>query len=161
MKKIVSLLMIILLSNCTNIKQIGKLNMISTRNIESKANYVSVRNYMGGGKRELKKLKGKTLDEAIDNVVRNTPNGEFLKNVKIYRLHKLFSTWYAVEGDVWGLSGESNFKGFKVGDIVTWKTTFKRYKGTITELKSDKVVTVRTEDGQIKEVEYEELLKTN
>jgi hypothetical protein len=88
-----------MLTSCMSSKQIGKLNMISNRNVDSKMDYVLIKNYVGGSKKELKRYKGKTIEEAIDKVVKATPGGEFLKNVKLYVID---SKYYAVEGDVWG-----------------------------------------------------------
>lgn len=154
--KILILAFAISFASCKSVKQIGKLTMIANRNIDSKTDYVQLRAYMGGSKRELKRLKAKTIEEAIDNVVRNTPGGEFLKNVKIYLIG---GTKYAVEGDVWGLSGQ-NFKGFKVGDKVQYSGTFgKTRKGTIAELKNEKECIVKLEDGDVKEVSYNDLKK--
>lgn len=144
------------LGACTDYKQIGKLTMVANRNVDSKADYVLVRAYMGGSKSEIKRLKAKTIEDAIDNVVRATPGGEFLKNCKIYLVD---GTYYAIEGDVWGLAGQ-NFKGFAVGDKVQYAGTFKTRKGTIVELKNDKQCMVKLEDsGEVKEVNYSDLKK--
>lgn len=100
MKKTIYILVAaVLMGSCMNVKQIGKLNMISNRNIDSKMDYANLNNYAGGSKKELRKLKSKTLEGAIDNVVKKTTGGEFLKNVKIYVIN---SKYFAVEGDVWG-----------------------------------------------------------
>lgn len=159
--KTAAMALVIVLSSCTHVKQLGKLNMVSNRNIESSAHYELKRSYMGGSKSELKENKGKTLDEAIDNIVRNTPNGEFLKNAKIYQVNTLFSKCFAVEGDIWGLPGEGNFQGYKVGDQVQWRGTFKTITGTITQLKNEKTALVKTSEGKVKEIEYTKLLKLN
>lgn len=89
----------ILMGSCMSVKQIGKLNMISNRNVDSKMEYANLKNYAGGSRKELKRLKAPTLEGAIDNVVKKVPGGEFLKNVKIYVIN---SKYFAVEGDVWG-----------------------------------------------------------
>ncbi len=104
MKKTIFAAMVIAaitLTSCLSAKQIGKLNMVSNRNIDSKMEYVSLKNYTGGSRKELRRYKSESLEGAIDQVVKAVPGGEFLKNVKIYVVNKKY---YAVEGDVWGYS---------------------------------------------------------
>lgn len=147
------------LTGCFSTKEIGKINMISNRNIDSKTEYIVIKNYVGGTKKELKKMKAETIEQAVDNVVRNVPGGEFLKNVKIYIVK---GKYYAVEGDVWGYPTNANYKGFKVGDSVQWKDNFKEHKGVITDLKNETECTIREENsGDLKVVKYSELLKSN
>jgi hypothetical protein len=59
MKKVIAygtiLCSIFFLSSCFKVIQLGKLNMISNRNIESKADYVLLKNYAGGDIKEIKK----------------------------------------------------------------------------------------------------------
>ncbi len=69
-------------------------------------------------KKEIKKTENTSLDSAIDHTVRNTPGGEFLKNVKFYLVIKGSKRYYVSEGDVWGVKSQENFRGFKVGDKV-------------------------------------------
>ncbi len=142
------------LSGCMSTKQIGDLTMISTRNIDTKTDYVLIRNYMGGTKKELKKSRSIDLKEAINNVLKQTPGGEFIKNVKVYLVN---GKYFAVEGDIWGTQENINFRGFKIADKV-------QYKGnlyTITELKNDKVCMIKSEsDGKVKEVSYSDLKKS-
>jgi hypothetical protein len=131
--------------------------MISTRNVESSANYVLIKTYMGISQKELKKSRATKLEDAIDNVVKATPGGEFLKNVKIYRTGK---DYLAVEGDVWGITTNANFQGFMVGDKVKWNKLFKDYTGTIVNLKNDKSCTIKKDsDDSITEVDYKDLTK--
>jgi len=156
MKKYALVVLVAMMASCMSVKQIGKVNMISNRNIESKADYVPIRNYMGGSKKELKRLKAASLEQAIDNVVRNTPGGEFLKNVKIYIIN---NKYFAVEGDIWGFEGNGNMKGFKVGDMVQWKDVGQTFTGTIVDLKNEKRATVKDSGGKLREVKYSEMLK--
>ena len=131
--------------------------MISNRNVESTANYVLIKSYMGASKQEIRKTKATTIEDAIDQVVKSTPGGEYLKNVKVYLTG---NKYLAVEGDVWGIAGNVNFRGFKVGDKVKWTKLFKDYTGTIVDLKNDKAATVkRDSDQEIVEVEYNDLTK--
>ncbi|HNT81081.1 MAG TPA: hypothetical protein PKH65_10400 [Bacteroidia bacterium] len=140
-------------------KQIGKVNMISNRNNDSNAEYESIQNYVGGSNQELRRFKAPTLEQAIDNVVRNVPGGEYLKNVKIYVLN---GKYFAVEGDVWGFRRGANFKGFKVGDKVQWKEYLRTESGIIVDLKDDLTCTVKIDgNGKFKVIKYTELLRSD
>ncbi len=99
MKTTVCVLIALALGGCMRVKQIGKLNMISNRNVDSRMDYVLIKNYVGGSKKELRRYKGSSIEEAIDKVVKVQPGGEFLKNVKLYLVK---GKYFAVEGDVWG-----------------------------------------------------------
>lgn len=158
-----------MLASCMSVKQVGKLNMISNRNVESKVEYELVKSYSGGSKKELKKSKAITIEDAIDNTVRAVPGGEFLKNVKVYLVN---GKYFAVEGDVWGIANNITFKGFKIGDKVTWKNKKspmdkltnsgkKDYlTGRIASLKNDKTCFVKV-DGEEQTVEllYDDITK--
>ena len=138
--------------------------MISNRNVESSANYTLIKTYMGTSKNEIRKTKALTVEDAIDQVVKSTPGGEYLKNVKIYLVYKkgFFenSKHLAVEGDVWGITDNANFRGFSVGDKVKWTKLFKDYIGVIVDLKNDKSCTIKSEtDQSITEVDYKDLTK--
>ena len=142
-------------SGCTSVKQIGEINMISERNVDSKGEYVLVKTYAGGGK-EIKKSKAKNVQQAVDQTVRNAPGGEFLKNAKIYIID---GKYLAVEGDVWG-HGQGNFKGFRVGDKVQWKSITGTHKGVIKGFINDQRCMVQ-EDGKASssEEQYDKLRK--
>jgi alkyl sulfatase BDS1-like metallo-beta-lactamase superfamily hydrolase len=112
---------------------------------------------MGAIKQEIRETKATTIEDAIDQVVKSTPGGEYLKNVKVYLTG---NKYLAVEGDVWGIADNVNFRGFKVGDKVKWTKLLKDFTGTIVDLKNDKVATVkRDSDQEIVEVEYDDLTK--
>ena len=70
---ILSVPLLALMSSCSTVIDLGKLNMISDRNIDSKGDYVLIKNYAGGSKKEikkaLKKTKATTLDAAVDETV--------------------------------------------------------------------------------------------
>lgn len=144
------------LSGCAvTVKQIGDINMISQRNVDSRGEYVLVKTYAGGGK-EIKKSRARNVQEAVDQTVRNAPGGEFLKNAKIYLID---GKYLAVEGDVWG-QGQGNFKGFRVGDKVQWKTITGNHNGVIKGFLNDQRCMVQ-EDGKTSsaEQEYDKLRK--
>lgn len=148
---ILSVPLLALMSSCSTVIDLGKLNMISDRNIDSKGDYVLIKNYAGVSKKEikkaLKKTKATTLDAAVDETVRNVAGGEFLKNVKVYGVKKKEVMYLLVEGDVWGVAGDVSFRGFKVGDKVQWKELTVYKKGTITGLTDADKCMVK-EDGK-------------
>jgi hypothetical protein len=178
MKKVYLLaaILIALLSSCMSVRQIGQFNMISTRNIDSKTTYVLLKTYAGGDKKELKKARAETIDQAIDKTVKSVPGGEYMMNVKIYIITKGDAMYFAAEGDVWGrgttaASGEvvaASYKGFKVGDTVTWKNPKKiraandpdYLTGKITSLKGETSCMVKcNETSETKELLYTDLAK--
>lgn len=158
---------VFLLSSCTSYKKIGTVNMISNRNIDHSLNYKLLSSYSGGSDNELKKSRSKSIEEAIDKTVKKIVGGEYLMNVNIYVVK---GRYYAVEGDVWGAATELSYRGFKVGDQVTWKNkslaaTFGNKKnyltGVIKAFKDDKTCLIEI-DGESKTVEmkYDDIAKT-
>jgi len=157
---------ILSLSSCSTVIELGRLNMISTRNIESKADYILVKNYAGGDKAEikkaLKKTKATTLDAAVDETVRNVAGGEFLKNAKVYGVKRKEVMYLLVEGDVWGLAGQESFRGYKVGDMVQWKELTVTKKGVITGLTDSEKCMVKEEGSENSQsIKYSNLVKVN
>jgi hypothetical protein len=157
MNKLLLFCAIFFLTSCATIKQVGSVDMISTRSLESSTNYVLLKSYMGTSPKEIRKSRSIKLEDAINNVVKATPGGEYLKNVKIYRTS---NKYLAVEGDVWGTTTNVNFQGYTVGDKVTWTKLFKNYSGIIVNLKDDKTCTIKRDSDQtIVEVDYKDLTK--
>jgi hypothetical protein len=168
MKKLGYLLLLpILFVGCSNVQQAGKVNMISNRNVDPNLEYKLLTTYSGGSKKELKKSKATSIESALDETVRRVPGGEFVMNAKIYKRGKYF----ALEGDVWGTPMETSFRGFKMGDKVTWKNKNVIDKltgdqpnyltGVISALKNDKTCLIKV-DGDVKktiELSYEEITK--
>jgi hypothetical protein len=109
-KLIIALLIGTTILSCTSVRQIGKVNMVSTRNIDPNLDYSLISTYSGGSKRELKKSRAKSIEDAIDQTVKKVPGGEFAMNVKIYTVRKINREYIAVEGDVWGKAGEASYK---------------------------------------------------
>lgn len=162
MRKYLFFPLFLLLVSCgSQVIQIGNLNMISTRNIEDNSDYKLLRAYVGNDQNNrFRDVKAKSLNESVNNVVRMVPGGEFLKNVKAYRIGE----YYAVEGDVWGLHENSKeMRGFSVGQKVQgkgkYKSVIRTYKGIIVELKTDKYAIVQTEDGLYVEMLYDKMIK--
>lgn len=145
------------LSGCgPTVKQIGKVNMISNRNIDPKQSYEVISTYTGGSKRDVKQSRSTTLEDAIDQTVRKVPGGEFLTNTKIYLID---GRYLAVEGDVFGIKSNIGFRGFKIGDKVTWKIGGKFPTGVITALKDDKTCLIKTDLGNTIERSYDDITK--
>ncbi len=165
--KIVTLFSIVaMISSCATVVDLGKLNMISDRNIDSKGDYVLIKNYAGGSSKEikkaLKKTKATTLDAAVDETVRNVAGGEFLKNVKVYGVKKKKVMFLLVEGDVWGVTGNESFRGFKVGDKVQWKELTVSKKGVITGLTDAEKCMVKEDGKEISQsIKYINITKVN
>lgn len=153
MKKqlLLALIGITMMMSCASIEQIGKVNMISNRNVDPKLDYSLISSYSGGSKRELRKSRALSIEDAIDQTVRKVAGGEFLMNVKIYIVN---DKYYAVEGDVWGTSNIS-YRGFKVGD----KVIIDNQIATIKSLKDDKTCFIEKNNGTIEEVKYDRLSK--
>jgi hypothetical protein len=133
--------------------------MVSKRNVSLKENYVLIRSYAGSSNRDLKRNRARTIDDAIDNLVRTVPGGEFLQNCKVYKVSIFKKTRYAVDGDVYGLDKAADIKGFKIGTKVMWKSNFDKFTGVILDLKNDKEATVRDSGGEIRIVKYSDMTK--
>jgi hypothetical protein len=151
-----SLIIVLVTVSCSSkITQIGRVNMVSNRNVNPNLEYMLIASYTGS-KSDLKKSKAPTIEDAVDQAVRRVPGGEFLMNTKIFLVD---GKYIAVEGDVWG-NKEASHKGFKVGDRVTWKTAFQGYKeGVIRALKDDKTCIIMLENGNTTDKKYDEIIK--
>ncbi len=171
MKKIIKTTMITLslftLASCYH--KIGRLVIVSTRNMDSKTEYVLLdKGVMGKGKVK----KGEALETAIDRSVAKYPTGEFMKNIVISI--NASGRKIRVIGDVWGTpvaekAGEKVEKSvkktvnatieFKTGDKVTFKNPLgKLIEGTIIGTNQNTAV-VEYSDGSKKEIVYEKLTK--
>ena len=147
----------LLMVKCTHYKLIGNLNVISTRNFSLKENYTVLKNYAGTSKREMKRNKSKTIDGAVNNLVKSVPGGEFVQNVKILTTGR----YYVVTGDVYGFNTSANFSGFKVGDTVIWKKLSKRHTGNVVELLNDNKALIKDTGGKYHEINYERITKVS
>jgi uncharacterized protein YxeA len=95
MKKLLIIMMALSLSSCYN--RIGQLTMISTRNVDSKTDYVLISKEVKG---KAKTKKRDALEIAVDRAVKQFPNGEFMKNVVVEVNNS--GRKIRVRGDVWG-----------------------------------------------------------
>lgn len=145
--------------------RIGELTMISTRNVDSKADYKLIKKYAVG---KAKSKDKQSLKVAIENCVKTEKDGEFLKNVKVYIKNN--GRKVKVEGDIWGLpTVEKNVETkvnavveFKVGDKVTFRNNGKIVEGTILGVNQNTcVVEHKNMLGKVtkSEIKYEELTK--
>lgn len=152
---------IALLSSCISVKEIGSLNMISTRNVSPELKYKPVATYVNSDKKELKRSRSKTIEDAINEVIKKTPGGEFLMNVKIYQITNKNNgkKSFAVSGDVWGME-TAIFGAFKVGDRVVYKKIKNAKQGKVIALKDNNTCFIQI-DGEDKafEVPYSDLTK--
>lgn len=154
------------LSSCIGVKQIGDINLISSRNVELKGGeYELIKSYAGSSskkelKKEFKKIKAKTLEQAVSYTVKSTPGGEFVANARIYLLN---GTFFIVQGDVWGVAGAvPEHKGWKVGDKVQYNRSFKKRTGVIVDLKDSENATIKEDEtNKHYSLKYEKLLKIN
>ena len=129
--------------------------MISNRNVDSNLDYGLIASYSGGTKRELKKSRALTVEDAVDQTVRKVPEGEFLMNSKVYLVK---NKYFAVEGDVWGVKANATYRGFKVGDKVIIDGALNTI-ATIKSLKDDKTCFIERINGLIEEVKYDRFSK--
>ncbi len=148
---------LLLLTGCTSVMQIGKINMISNRNVETSFDYSLISSYAGGSQKEIKKTRSETIEQAIDQTVKKVPGGEFVMNASIFMVN---NRYFAVQGDVWGRKDDLSYRGFAVGDRVTFKHLGQVQSGVITGLKDDQTCYVKVDDtdGGI-EVRYDILAK--
>lgn len=146
------------LYSCVSVRQIGKLNMVANRNVDSSVEYEPLRNYAGGDKKALKRTRARSIDAAIDETVRQVPGGEYLMNAKVYLVN---GQYIAVEGDVWGKKTNADFRGYKVADAVNFKDRNKLVPGKIKTLIDSETALVEFKDGKLKVIEYKDLINTS
>lgn len=147
----------------TKVAMVGQLNMISARNVDSKTNYELLRYYTGGGEAELKKSRWTSVDQAINESVKNVPGGEFMKNVRIYKISVKDKSYWAAEGDVWGIDlPDLDVNGFKVGERVFYRPKKnKSREATIIAIKNASLYLIELKQtGRRVEVAPGELYKT-
>lgn len=119
--------------------------MISSKNVGDLEDYELIAAYARGNQKKITKSKAETLEDALEQTVREVPGGVFLMNAKIYMIK---GKYFAIEGDVWGLKQNANYKGFKVGDHVMWKAVSGYKKGTVEAIKNSEECVV-IEDGSL------------
>lgn len=156
---IIALFVIVNYSDAQKVIQIGKINMISSKNIGNLEDYELIAAYARGNQKKITKSKAETLEDALEQTVREVPGGVFLMNAKIYMIK---GKYFAIEGDVWGLKQNANYKGYKVGDHVMWKTIFGYKKGTVEAIKNSEECVV-VEDGTVNRttIKFVKLMRAN
>lgn len=157
MKKTLFLLLLPFFFSCssTTYTQIGQVNMISNRNVSSLQEYTLLSKFTSASPKQISNSTAQTINDAIDNVVKTIPGGEYLMNVKLYRNS---SGFYAAEGDVWGIGGKRDINGMKVQDVVIWNKKGKVERVKILEFKADQEVSVLTSKNRIEKVDISDLL---
>lgn len=168
MKKSILIIVSVALSaffftGCRTVKQIGQVNMISERNIDSKFDYQRITTYSGGSKRQLKKARAENIQEAVAQTVKQVPGGEFLMNVKIYMIRRSFnkSRYFAVEGDVWGHPIEGgDYQGYKLGDRIMFVKAGIKCYGKVVAIKNSEKCIVEDDYGHKFTVRYDKLMRS-
>ena len=95
-----------LLTSCAPwaVKEIGRMNSMSVRNIDPHANYVCLQKNVEYTFKESKENMQAKLEDAVDQLVKKVPGGEYVMNAKVKLLSKDEKpVGYIVEGDVWGI----------------------------------------------------------
>jgi|GEM_PF-4477780 len=146
------------LSGCWT--KIGDLSVMSNRLIDDKTEYVELARYIEGKGKQKKKSTG-SLENAIEDCIRQVPGGEFIKNTSI----KVSGNGRRVRitGDVWGKKKEGsevvqkeNIKGYVVGDRVQAG----RKMGTVISLIDSKQCLVQFDGDAVgTKIEYERLVR--
>lgn len=143
------ILIVVLVSSCSKWTLMGTLTMMSTRNVDSKLDYVELARYVDSESKDAKNaLKrttvetGKKVEAAVDRCVAVVPGGEFLKNVHIY----LNGSDVKVIGDVWGK---------KTG----YSLTIEQQKSQMKEMERDSIEKERRVRADLKKKEKEEVNK--
>ena len=156
-----------MLSSCVQYKEIGRLNMVSTRNVSpGEIKYALLASYAGEDKKDIKKAAGKDLFDAIENVIRQWPGGEFMTNVKIFRVHVPCKKdkKFAVAGDIYGIANtdgqvQRTYRGFALGDTVMWKAGSGFKSGKIVAFQDDVKCLIKMENGKVVRQKYTKLSK--
>jgi hypothetical protein len=148
-------LFISLLTSCWT--KLGDFTVMSNRSIDSNIEYTELSRGIKAVGRQKKKQAG-ALDVALENMLKQVPGGEFVKNIEVQ------ITWggkyVKVFGDVWGAKkpeGEAtNVKGFQVGDRVQ----FGKKLGTILSLIDNTFCLVQLDgDAAGTKLRYENLIR--
>jgi hypothetical protein len=90
----------IILSSCGEVKQIGQLELLST-----KSSTVTATELLASptySKKDIRKKAEDSIDEAIDKELTKYPGASHMANVRIYQVEKLFGYKYSVQGEIIG-----------------------------------------------------------
>ncbi|MDQ6482350.1 hypothetical protein [Dyadobacter sp. LHD-138] len=134
--------------------QVGHINMISNRNVSSGFNYELLQRFSNSSIKQIRRNKARTINDAIDIVVKTVPGGEYLMNAKVYRVGFFFS----VEGDVWGVKSQNDMNGLKSGDTVFYKKGRKSQTAKIISFKDLDNVNIQLGNGRLKIVSRDNLI---
>ena len=93
----------------------------------------------------------------MDQTVKEVPGGVFMMNASLYLVR---GKYFAVEGDVWGIKQNADYKGFKVGDKVMWKTVTGYKRGVVEAIKdSENCVVIDEETQKRTTIKYVKLMR--
>lgn len=156
MRKLALLFIIsVSISGCSSkVIQVGQVNMISNRNISNGSNYELLQKFSNSSTRQLERTRAKTINDAIDNVVKGTPGGEYLMNAKLYRVGEFF----AAEGDVWGIAGQTDINGLKPNGIAYLKKRGGAKQVKVISFVDKDWINIQLENGKIIEVPRDKLV---
>ena len=88
-----------LFTSCTAYNEVGRLNILSDRQVDANVKYQKLAIGAGSTKKEIKRSEALNVQQAIDRILDQVPGGAYLTNVKIYVVK---GDYIAVTGDVWG-----------------------------------------------------------
>ena len=154
-------------ASCISIKEIGRLNLLSARNVDiDHVEYRRIATYAGESKTELKKSRAATIQQALNATIRNYPGGELMANAKIWLITKGGKSYFAVSGDILAAVGndgeiDRSHRGFSIGDKVIWSEVAGKFcKGVIESHVDNETCIVQREDGKLIKQKYDKLTKT-
>jgi hypothetical protein len=78
---------------------IGHVSLLSDHTIRRGIAYEQLTTNSGGSRKELKRSKTGSIEDAVTQVISTVPGGCFMTNVTIYVVN---DGYYAVSGNVWG-----------------------------------------------------------
>ncbi len=140
--------LLFLLSSCVQVRQIGYLPQLNRAFTMDSTDLILLAKFTGVDKKEMQKSRAETIEEALEITLRKVPGGEFLRNVRIHisRPWGLSQkTYFSVSGDVWGKKDGVDYRRFKIGDEVGWRTLFGIREGEIAGYVDEKRVMVETD----------------
>lgn len=94
------ILALVVLASCGEIKQIGQVELLSTKSSTVTATDVlATPTY---SKKEIRKRAEDSIDEAVDKELSKYPGASHMTNVRIYQVEAIFKIKYSIEGEIIG-----------------------------------------------------------
>jgi hypothetical protein len=88
MRNIIFTLLFATVYGCSAVRMVGDVNMISSRNIDSKSDYQLIKTGTDDSRANFRKNSAENIDQAINNVVMDVPGGEFLKMLRYSQMER-------------------------------------------------------------------------